>query len=298
VNVSVRVDHGAKPETRRIHLQSNNNNQEFRLEFELTIMYLPQHFQAIGTETEKDDNGVNYYKRIRLPLNDKIAFEFLLIPQQERNWKANARLRDLRTFYISRFKISREQFRWFAEQNPKIAKDVRWKEHVNDNDRMPVRHVIFKEALAFANSLGCRIPSCDQWDKAAGRYHPLRGEGPYIGSWNDQKKPRIAVGELKKPCIMDSPETAQDVSIYGCRGMAGNGVEWTRTMPGRKEDVLDRFFGTHDEDLYTRGGSFKDNKPLSFQKLDDDELQQRLDLEKSNQTSEDIGFRIVLEPKS
>src|SRR5262249_53459729 len=168
------------------------------------------------SETEEDDSGGKYYKQIRRPLSEKSTVEFVLIPRKKQFWKADTNLSDPRTFYISRFKINREQFRWFAELNPENAKDNRWKHKnaVGDDDQMPVRNVTVTDAHVFAEWLGGRLPSCKQWDKAAGRYHPSRGEGPYKGKWDEKNKLRIAVGELSKPFPNGSAVTEDDQSRY------------------------------------------------------------------------------------
>jgi hypothetical protein len=294
VTVSVAVEDGAKPSRPgKVHLRTDDPKLDVKIEFDLTILYLPRDFTAIGNQTETDDNGVPYYKQIRGLLNEKDAVEFVLIPQLKQYWQAHAGVADPQTYYISRDKISRSQFRWFAEQYPKLVKDNRWKkDHADDDDRIPIRDVTVTDAHAFANWLGGRLPSRRQWDKAAGRYHPERGEGPYRGKWNKQNKLRIAVGNLLP---IGSPETEDDVSVYGCRDTAGNGAEWTRdTLKG---DVpLEQAFGGLDESVYLRGGSFKEAKPLSFGKLDHDDLQDETRMEKYTQPSFDLSFRVVLEP--
>jgi hypothetical protein len=296
--VSIHVDDGAKPGKQLVHLKSDNQKLDVKIEFELTVLYLPKNFEPIDSETEEDDSGGKYYKQIRRPLSEKSAVELVLIPRKKQFWTPGANLADPRTFYISRFKISREQFRLFAEQNPENVRDNRWKDKhvVGDDDRMPVRNVTVTDAHSFAKWLGGRLPSCKQWDKAAGRYHPSRGEGPYKGKWDEKNKLRIAVGELSKPFPNGSAVTEDDESVYGCRDMAGNGSEWTRTMLiGKMEVPLDMDFGT--SSVMLRGWSFGEYEPLSFKRLDQDENQPPFGRSGKYMTpSEDRGFRMVLEP--
>jgi formylglycine-generating enzyme required for sulfatase activity len=270
-----------------------------KTEFELTVRYLPKDFEAIGSETEDDDSGGKYYKQIRSS-NEKSSVEFVLIPRKKQFWKADANLADPRTFYISRFKTSREQFRMFAVRNPEKVTDERWREGDRaKDDHVPVRNVTVTDAHAFAEWLGGRLPSCKQWDKATGRYHPSRRdrEGPYKGKWDGKKSLKIAVGELSNPLPNGSPETEDDVSVYGCRDMAGNGSEWTRTMLIAKKEVsLDKDFGMNP--VILRGWSFREHKPLSFSQLDREDDQSRVvPSARYTMTSyEDPGFRVVLEP--
>jgi serine/threonine protein kinase len=295
VNVSIHVNEAAKRETNWVYLKAQNDELDVKIKLELTILYLPPHFEAMGTDTDEDDSGVKYYKRIRRPLNEKTAVEFVLIPLKQKDLRTDAPIKYLRTFYISRFKISREQFQFFAEQSLKKVKDDKWKNHADDG-HMPVREVTVTDAHAFAEWLGGWLPSRAEWDKAAGRYHPARGEGPYIGRWKDKKRPRIAIG-LEKPLVMDSDATKDDESVYGCRDMAGNGSEWTRTTSIKDKDVplpVQEVFG--DEYVYLRGKSFKESNPLTFESLEYDESQKHFPTEDYKKTAFYIGFRVVLEP--
>jgi serine/threonine protein kinase len=295
VNVSIRVDEEAKPSTQRVHLQTDNEKLDVKIEFGLTILYLPKDFEAMRPETEEDDSGVKYYKQIRRPLTGKSPVEFVLVPHRKQYWRTDAGGHDNpSTFYISRFKINREQFRFFAEQNPDKVRNENWKKHADD-DRAPVRDVAVTDANAFAEWLGGRLPSCVQWDKAAGRYHPDRGEGPYQGQWDDENKLRIAV-RLKKPLPNGSPGTEDDVSVYGCRDMAGNSSEWTDdTRRGNKVHLM-HGFGGFDENVILRGWSFLDEKPPSYARIDKEERERALRIEGFEQTAKDVSFRVVLKP--
>jgi hypothetical protein len=296
VKVSIHVEDGAKPGTQRVHLQTDNEKLDVKIEFGLTILYVPKDFEAMGSEMEEDDSGVKYYKQIRRPLSGKSPIEFLLVPHKKQYWRTDAGGHDdPTTFYISRFKISREQFRFFAEVNPEKVRNGNWKKHADDDDQMPIRNVAVTDANAFAVWLGGRLPSCVQWDKAAGRYHPSRGEGPYQGHWDKKKKLRIAVG-LHNPFPNGSPKTEDDISVYGCRDMAGNGSEWTDdTRRGNKAHLMQEF-ASLDENVYLRGWSFEQPQPPSFAETSDEERSGQIRSEKFHLTADDLGFRVVLKP--
>src|SRR5262249_2213875 len=79
-------------------------------------------------------------------------------------------------------------------------------------------------------ALGGLLPQVLQWEKAAGRFYPYadagqRPEGPYRGHWGGQPRLGIAVG-LGAPG--PGPTAKDDISVFGCRDMAGNGEELTR----------------------------------------------------------------------
>lgn len=297
--VTVRADRGAELRTYHIRLLPIREDVEGAIAFDLTVLYLPPDFVPMGAETVEDDHNIRYHKRIRGPSNAKSPVEFVLVPQRGDSWKVDAELRDVLTFYISRFKITREQFQYFAQTHPKV--DGRWRDHHDENDRWPVFDVTVTDAHSFAVSLGGRLPSRVQWDKAAGRYHPTRGhdpywEGPYKGLWGLERKLRIAVGELELPLPIGYRQTEDDESVYGCRDMAGNGSEWTRNTRGGKDVPLGQVVNPFDAEVYLRGWGFDEPEPLTFERLDKDEFLREDRAERYNGTSPSLGFRVVLEP--
>ncbi len=96
--------------------------------------------------------------------------------------------------------------------------------------RLPVYRVTATEAYCFAEWLGGNLPTRKQWLKAAGANEPAAaGEaarvGPFAGAAD---KSDIAVGLADGPWPVERGE--RDLSIYGCRQMAGNGREWARDL--------------------------------------------------------------------
>jgi serine/threonine protein kinase len=299
--VSVDVGHEAKPFTQRlIHVQPIDKKLQGELTFYLTIISLPRGFEPIDrSETDKDDTGMTWFKRIHRRLNETIDVDFVLIPKIAKDWTGEDS--DLPTFYISQFKISREQFGWFAKQNPmKVTKSNWMKNPRGDVDGMPIFDVTAMEADAFAEWLGAQLPTHNQWDKAAGLNHPPRGsdpfwEGPYQGQWKGKGSLRIAVSR-EAPLPLGSPETEDDVSVYGCRDMAGNGSEWTRdTDWGDKPVRQVKNLGVNENYVAVRlrGWSFKMPWPLRFQKLKK-EVDPNGDWSLKD-SRDDLGFRVVLE---
>jgi hypothetical protein len=164
---------------------------------------------------------------------------------------------------------------------------------------MPVRDVTVEEAHAFAEWLGGRLPTLVQSDKAAGRYHPLRGEGPYKGEWKSKGTLRVAV-DREQPLPVG--ESADDENLYGCRDMAGNGLEWTRNVrtPGGERLVpLSKVGGPLDAAVYLRGWRFTQERPLTFEDLEEDlKVNPNLPAWSYQRTDPEISFRVVLEPSS
>jgi serine/threonine protein kinase len=253
----------------------------------------PPGYEAMNEQSEMDASGTRYYKYIRRQVNEKETVEFVLVPRDKPKL-------DVATFYISSNKITRGQFGLFAEKNKVNDK---WKmEHAKDPESMPVRDVTFTDAYGFANWLGGRLSSLDQWDKAAGLWHPSRGqdpywEGPYRGKWGNDKRCAVAIGGLKQPLAVGDAGEKDDVSVYGCRGMAGNGREWTRATTLGEISFEEIGKGLPEQDVILRGWNFHtQTHPLTFDDLEDQRKDVRMLLLKwSTETDSDLGFRVVLE---
>jgi len=94
-------------------------------------------------------------------------------------------------------------------------------------DDLPVTHVLKHEAEAYARSVGKRLPTGAEWEKAA------RGADGRIYPWGDE----FEAGR----CNVDTSDGLKPVgsypagaSPYGCLDMAGNAWEWVA------EDFRDR----------------------------------------------------------
>jgi formylglycine-generating enzyme required for sulfatase activity len=151
---------------------------------------------------------------------------------------------------------------------------------------IPVFRVTATEAHCFAEWLGGKLPSQAQWLKAAGRGEDQR-PGPFDGDGSG-----IAVNlGADGPWPVDRGD--QDVTKYGCRQTAGNGLEWTRTVQnpseGNEEIPLK---GTNTAPyVYVCGQSYAAKEPLTFERM------KALDSWPCNQHEPpEVSFRVVLEP--
>jgi hypothetical protein len=284
VEVMVHADRTAKLGDFHVRLRTADAKLMGEAHFVLTILYLPPFHNPVGKDPKNADK-VSYYKEITLRLDNNEEVQFVLIPRGQMEQPGAPD--DPRTFYISRNKITRGQFGCFADaaaKDPAAEKPGNeWKKFAGDHKNMPIRGVTFRDAYLCAIWLGGRLPSLDQWDKAAGTWHSSRGHhpywgGPYKGKWGGKPRPHVAVGlHLMQPVVIDAPEDEDDESWYGCRGMAGNCSEWTRGKDRRS--------------VILRGWSFKKERPATFEDLTSNERSEDYD-----ETAPDLGFRVVLEP--
>jgi formylglycine-generating enzyme required for sulfatase activity len=88
------------------------------------------------------------------------------------------------------------------------------------NEEMPVANVTWSEAVAFAASAGCALPTEEQWECAC------RGPSGQLYPWgNTWTRANAVLGFGAAPV-----GSAQgDRSPFGCMDMAGNVAEWTST---------------------------------------------------------------------
>jgi formylglycine-generating enzyme required for sulfatase activity len=126
-----------------------------------------------------------------------------------------------------------------------------------------------------------RLPSAAQWDKAGGKREGVLG--PYRA---DRPVSEIAVDLFQPRPVGTSPA---DISLFGCLDMAGNGREFTRTVPDTELFVplpAPRK-GFRGDTVTVRGREFDRPHPFRFR-----DAAQAVDY---NETAEDLGFRVVIE---
>jgi serine/threonine protein kinase len=161
---------------------------------------------------------------------------------------------NLPAFYILRDKVSREQFAALLPRlrellpkfevrkpdgdrswsNLKRRWEQTWLRNGIRDPKYPATDLTPTEAHGVAQCLGtaCRLPTGKEWDKAGGRYDGQ--EAPFdLARWR-RKEPALDMAiNLPKGRFRNVGESRDDVSLFGCRDMGGNGFEWTC-------DVLDK----------------------------------------------------------
>ncbi len=143
----------------------------------------------------------------------------------------------LKDFFIDKFEVTYEEFRLFKP----ILK------YTFTNSREPIRGVNWYEADAYCISVGKRLPTESEWEKAA------RGTDERLFVWGSKfLKENSNFGNH----ISSIGSNSKDISIYGVVDMNGNISEWTATWYNRykKSQLEDKLFGKQVKVL--RGGSF------------------------------------------
>lgn len=153
-------------------------------------------------------------------------------------------------FYMDRTEITIAQFRAFVAHAGYRAEGP-WLRFADGDDAKPVTGVTFRDAVEYAEWCGKRLPSEDEWEKAA------RGGQAMAWPWGDRPGLHLAVTREER---VSGPRPVGSLpagaSPYGLVDMAGNAWEWTasRFRPYPESHFTS---GLYDLDLRVlRGGSW------------------------------------------
>jgi serine/threonine protein kinase len=292
--LTVTADPAARPATTQVLIAADGGDQHREASVELTVLRLPADCRPLDNGRLARDEALRlHYAQIARQLDDGTGTEvpFVLIP-----W---GREGDRSTFYMMVDKVSVGLFRKYLQAKGAQAPRA-WNgaDAETENDR-PAMQVGVGDAFRFAEWLGGKLPTVEQWDKAAGRFDQGGREGPYQGKWNDAAPLQIAVRRRDK-APLPVGAAKDDVSVFGCRDMAGNGLEWTSTIgpiPGR---LAEKHLDSSRPEVFRpsvqlRGRGFTEAEPLRFRDLDAlDGTTKQMGL-RVGETLPEVGFRVVLE---
>jgi formylglycine-generating enzyme required for sulfatase activity len=176
------------------------------------------------------------------------------------NLDQKADRRPVRAFYMDRTEVSCAAYAAFLREvrDAKLRERILptgWKldEHGAPEigpgmGALPVAGVPYEGAAAFAASLGKRLPTEDEWERAARGNDGLRF--PWGAEWVDGHA--VADG---RPAPMPVGSVAGDVSPFGIRDLCGNVSELCATLPdGRPIKGIPKA----DAQVVRRGGNFRD----------------------------------------
>ena len=169
---------------------------------------------------------------------------------------------DLPHFYIDKTEVSNEAYQRFAAaQRKQLPPDF-----PSDKPDLPVVNVTFDEARDFCQWAGKRLPTGDEWEKAArgtdGRLYAW-GNEPDATRANVSASPGGGGGALQP--VDSNPRGASE---FGALNMTGNAVEWVNQPEKPSDQAIKAMSGilspppTANEPWFeVRGGSF--DRPLA-----------------------------------
>ncbi|HEX4590353.1 MAG TPA: SUMF1/EgtB/PvdO family nonheme iron enzyme, partial [Gemmataceae bacterium] len=260
------------------------------------VVFVPDGFQRAGDAGVKTAGGRTVYEQIAHVFPDKTDLVFVLIPK--------TRSDDPEPFYMLRDKVTNHAFAQFAAEQPEAIRDKGWRQGaagendiplgVDDFPFHPVVRVSVDDAHRFAGWLKGELPTAQQWDKAAGRFDGA--VGPFVGDGRGLRNEDWGVG-LGKLLPVNRPTPA--VTLFGCRDMAGNGYEWTRSVRGDDERARVPFDdpGWNDR-ISLRAQTYFADTPYRFSGRPNSRHRFQDPQSKDAGASPEVGFRVVLELQS
>lgn len=144
---------------------------------------------------------------------------------------------DLKSFWIDKYEVTFEQFLMFVAETGHPTQG-NWRDFFSDDRAMdPVVNVTLEDAQAYAEWQGKRIPTQEEWEKAAS-WDPVNSTKrvyPWGDKWEEGRANTAEAG-FRKPVPIG--QMAGDVSFYGAHDMLGNVYEWSNSIydryPGSK----------------------------------------------------------------
>lgn len=133
---------------------------------------------------------------------------------------------DLKPFWIDKYEVTFEQFMQFVAETGYATKGD-WRKYFDENKaQQPVFNVILEDAKAYAKWAGKRLPTQEEWEKAAS-WNPKTSKAqryPWGDTWKDGQ------ANCGTSMLQDVGQSAGDVSAFGVNDMLGNVYEWTTSF--------------------------------------------------------------------
>ena len=160
----------------------------------------------------------------------------------------------LEAFYIDKYEVTNREYQEFLKDTGYPELPGHWEDgnFAEGQDDLPVTNVTWTEAFTYALWAGKRLPTEEQWEKAA------RGTDGRVFPWGeDYQKGWANVGVDGRKALARGGSFPKDVSPYQVYDMAGNVMEWTlswyKAYPG--SDYQFKKFG--EEFKVLRGNGFQ-----------------------------------------
>ncbi len=226
------------------------------------------------------------------PLPPILTFEksgdMVLVPEGPALLGSDKHRTNIAAFYIDKTEVSNRAYGQFLkEKGHKRPRD--FQENKPDD---PVVNVSYYDASAFAAWAGKRLPSEEEWEKAA------RGEGGRTYPWGDETNSRLAN-------LSDNPDLPKHhlatpvtgfqagASPYGALNMCGNVWEWVNLKRTPEDEILKQLQSeVGSDDTLTKSDTFFEIKggaydvgPLSAALITD------FSVFPAKLSSRNIGFR-------
>ena len=135
---------------------------------------------------------------------------------------------DLRSYYIDKYEVTNEQYKRFCDdtKHPYPPSPFWDPQYFTTEPQSPVVGVSWDDAAAYAKWAGKRLPTEEEWEKAASWDPTTQKKRQW--PWGDSKEQSRANLALERAAVRLTPVNANTngVSAYGVQDMAGNAAEW------------------------------------------------------------------------
>jgi formylglycine-generating enzyme required for sulfatase activity len=214
----------------------------------------PQYRASAGTAQKAFIEGPNGHRLVRVPggsFQKGVSQEHKKIISKKLgsvnalNKEVDLVTSELGPFEIDAFAVTNRQYHAFVRATSYPMIPAHWKNKAGgegffseEEANLPVVNVSFDDAKAYCEWAGLRLPTGDEWEKAA------RGVDGRLYPWGDTYKSSLcnsAESGNRRPVPVDA--YPDGVSPYFCYQMVGNVFEW-----------VDESHPTNDNFRYLRGG--------------------------------------------
>lgn len=213
-------------------------------------------------------------------------------------------LEELPSFYIDKYEVTNKEYYKFLKESGALP-PPHWENGVfpKNKEYHPVTNLTYREAEAYANWAGKKLPSEWQWEKAARGtgliWRLLKNESyefitqtldyPFGNEFDSELCNTRESGKRGTLSVYDLPIKGQ--SPYGAIGMCGNVAEWTSSayMPYPGHRPLGGRYGRHLKVI--RGGSY------SLGKEEAKTFSRDFGGIPNLQSDRKAGFRLIVEAK-
>jgi iron(II)-dependent oxidoreductase len=124
----------------------------------------------------------------------------------------------LDAYYIQETEVTRAQFLEFLAATDYRA--IGWQDSSEEEGNSPAMRVLWRDADAYCDWLGLRLPTEAEWEKAA------RGTDGRLYPWGETWDTEFANGDNRFDNVRPVGNYPQGVSPYGLLDMSGNAAEW------------------------------------------------------------------------
>ena len=167
---------------------------------------------------------------------------------------------DVPAFFIDKYEVTNRQYRQFVEETGHLL-PIRWYDvgYSVGMDDYPIVGISYDDMEAYAEWVGKRLPTDEEWEKAA------RGTDGRFYVWGDRWDAAACKMDDSgsNPMSLYPAEIGSfpgDRSVYGVMDMGGNVMECVKG----KHWLVDGDAGDRGEMAITRGGCFSLSEPFYF----------------------------------